>query len=1160
MTHWFAIRKRAQQEYISINATFGAEGVTRAQLVDAAIEASEIKKCVGLPKGSPLLMNSEARLDFENKAIWYRDDVELWKQTFYKAHELAHFWLHQHSFECSDTDLNPGATEEDVIERVKSYSPLERMEREANVCAREFLMPAFWIKELYVEKGKGISEIAGETGLPEGMVQHQMSRALLMIEGGEIKEVKKLHGLDPSQQEAAFIPEGPVLVEAGPGTGKTSTLIGRLEWLLTKGVSGKNDVSSPIPPHNVLALTFSNKAAEEMRERLSRVCPKEALGVWMGTFHAFGRELLLKYGAWPEAGIVDPVRGLSILERLLPDLELNHFLNLSKPVAPLKEIQDAISRAKDELCSPARFRKLAIAMHNKALLNLENVDGARELKEAEKYLLKAEKAVEAAGVYEKYQSYLDVNKLYDFGDLIYKSTLLLQENVTILRQVQREYSHILVDEVQDVNHASGVFLELVAGKGLGLWMVGDVRQAIYRFRGATTASILQFHKDPKIKQRSLKWNYRSQQPIIDAFALLSSKMVVSKSFAGFNKWKSARPSKGGKVRMEIAGSREAEGDGIADLINKQREAFSTTGGKEGLLYKDQAILCRTNNQLAKIAEMLLPAGIPTLFLGNFFEREEVADMLSVLELTCEHSGRGLYRVARFPEYNIPLSDIRELKGIAGERNVRFPKALSLAEEVKSISTEGKRKLALLWNHVKDFHPGISPWSCLSQYLFEKSNYLRSQLTDDSIIAQQARVALFQLLEFTYNYSLDKNTTKRNLNREFLQHVRLMIIRNDDRVLWKMPEWAGGIDAVRLLTIHASKGLEFEAVYVPLLGKGLFPLRWSGDSRPIPDGILSTDPKEDHTEEEECLFFVACSRARNLLCLSKAAVGYGYRRGKPSRSTPPDMLLSIEDVLPHSPNGSITWPGEPEHKELLSDVPILDQQPEYAARELDDYLFCSKKYYYEHLLSVSRASEKTPYLQVHRCVKHVMNILFKERKEGDEISEDKAKDYLADIWEKKGLNEVHHAERYWNEAVHMVENVVQELASATISDDMPEWVVQRTHAAIKITPDHIEVVNDGNGSIASIQRWKTGRIGSKEKDKPYYSLLAEGARTAFPDEQIQVEVHSLSRAHKEVIPTPNSHVSKYDAAIKGIQSGQFPPKNDSRECPYCPYYFICPAGE
>lgn len=1157
MTHWSAIRKRAREEHRRLLQSVEGDASVNG-FVRFAAQATGLR-CVGLPRTHALLDGAEARLDLDHRAIWYRNDVEPWQQLFYQAHELAHFWLHRESFICTDEDIDPEATEEEVpAERAAAYSPRERMEREANVFAREFLLPTNRLKQQFLEEGKTAFDVASETGLPEGMVLHQMSRALLAVEVEEAAEPEPPCQLDPSQEAAAFILEGPVLVEAGPGTGKTSTLTARLEWLLTRGPVEEDAAPEPVAPQHIVALTFSNKAAEEIRARVAQVCPKQATEVWMGTFHAFGLELLLKYGPWPIADVVDPVRSLAILEELLPDLDLNRFQNLAKPSAPLTDVLDAISRAKDELCDPVRFRTLAQEMHTKTQPALKAAENDKQRKEVEKQLIKAEKSLEAASVYEQYQAYLVANELYDFGDLIFKAVQLLQENDTAREEVQRKYQHVLVDEIQDVNRASAVFLKLLAGDGKGLWMVGDERQAIYRFRGASTTGIRGFAGDPNVTTHPLEVNYRSQQPIIDVFTALVPHMKAGCA-AEFKGWKADSPLTDGMVQMEIAGSPEAEGAGLAADILRQWELYQESGGQQGARFRDQAVLCRTNKQLAAIAVMLEQVGVPTLYLGNFFERPEVADLLSLLELTCERGGRGLYRVACFPEYAIPLKEVQALQALARERDVSFPAALALAEEAKDLSLEGKQKIALLRQHLGGVHPGSSPWGFLSRYLFNRSNYLRTLLGDESVSGQQARVALLQLLEFAYTFSRNGAGGRVDPKWRFLQHIRRMIVRNDDRVLWQVPEWAVGVDAVRLLTIHASKGLEFKAVYLPMLGKGLFPASWRGDNRPIPDGLLSSDPKEDHYEEEECLLFVACSRARDLLCLSRAAAGYQYRRGKPTRSNPSDLLLKIADALLHPPDGNVTWPGEPTALELPAEVPVPEHIPEFSARELDDYLFCPKKYFYEHVAAASHRMEASPYLRLHGCVRSVLYWLLDQQQNGKPVEEKAAMARLQELWEEQGPKGASYEAHYRKEAERVVANAVRRASEPSVRGERPEWTVELPYGRIRIVPDHVEIRKDEQGPVATIQRWKTGRISSKEKKRPYYALLQAGARTSYASGRFRIEICSLRDDETEEVIPSAAQIEEYEHAVQGILRGDFPPNPDSYECPHCPYFFICPVG-
>jgi hypothetical protein len=269
---------------------------------------------------------------------------------------------------CDAAALDVEAAEEPAqtgVRRVEGYSPAERLEREANVFAREFLLPTPVLRHCYRADGHDARTIAAETGLPDSLVVAQLSRALLtpdLTDGGPATEPGEVATLtlDLSQEKAAQVAHGPFLLEAGPGTGKTRTLVARVLHLLGQGVQ----------PSSILALTFSNKAAEEMRARVALVAPEAAPRIWMGTFHAFGLELLRKYGTRlglpPRPEVVDPIAALGLLEEGLPELQLEYYQNLYDPALFLRDIIGAISRAKDEHVGPERYTDLARRMRKRA--------------------------------------------------------------------------------------------------------------------------------------------------------------------------------------------------------------------------------------------------------------------------------------------------------------------------------------------------------------------------------------------------------------------------------------------------------------------------------------------------------------------------------------------------------------------------------------------------------------------------------------------------------------------------------------------------------------------------------------------------------------------------------------------------------------------------
>ena len=527
-----------------------------------------------------MLDGGDAVLDLDMERIWFNREIEPRRALFYQAHEYAHFWLHQGHGNQSDFGFDPETFEEPLpigVNRVEGYGPDELREREANVFAREFLLPTDTLREWYESENVTASDIADRLGLPKGMVFHQMARALLT------PELPSAHAppadmeeqpLDQSQEEAAHARRGPLLLEAGPGTGKTRTLIGRILFLLRQNVQ----------PSNILALTFSNRAAEEMRSRVAEADPDAAPRIWIGTFHAFGLELLRKYGSLlgfpPRINVLDPSDSIALLERILPNLHLHYYQNLYDPALYLRDIMAAISRAKDELVGPEKYTALAERMHRGAVTS-EEIEKCRKSCRGRACL----QVVPG--------NHWTESILLDFGDLIFKAVTLLRTHADVRNNLRATYRYVLVDEYQDVNRASGLLLKEVAGAGAGLWVVGDTRQAIYRFRGAAPTNMQQFGKDfPGAKVKTLRYNYRSQPAIVDVFAELAPQMLASKDGPAFVPWKPKRSDTGGRVSIEIADDLCSEADGLAKEIKCQRAA--------GIPYSEQAVLCRSHTTLGRI--------------------------------------------------------------------------------------------------------------------------------------------------------------------------------------------------------------------------------------------------------------------------------------------------------------------------------------------------------------------------------------------------------------------------------------------------------------------------------------------------------------------------------------------------------------------------------
>ena len=1144
MSNWDRIRSLARefhQEVCAVGPDPQPAGISAENLLARAGQVTGFRT-KGYRKGHPALQGALAR--FERNTILFDNTAPRWQALYHQAHEHAHIRLGHGARNCTAVEIDSEATEDKLplgVQYVEGYGPQERIECEANVFAREFLLPGDLLRCWFLDEGLNAEEIAlrvGGTLEMTDMVCHQLARALLTPEkvSAQLGQGSNSFVLDESQRAAAEADTGPLLIAAGPGTGKTRTLAGRVLYLLSLGIL----------PEQILVLTFSNKAAAELRDRVKSVAPAESQKIKVETFHSFGLELLRKYGAKiglpAKPTVLDPVDALFLLEQFLPQLGLDHYQNLYEPAIFLNDILKAISRAKDENVGPERYTELAQNMLAASTTDDEKV---------------AAKALEVARVYAFYQTQLQSTGQLDFGDLICRSIELLQTHSQVRDEVQRTYQHVLVDEYQDVNRASGLLLKEIAGAGYGLWAVGDIRQSIHRWRGATTANMRLFAIDFPAAQQplSLGRNYRSQPVIVNAFAALAPQMSATQG-EPFVPWQKQRGDEDGAFKYEIAADDRAEAQGIARAIKENIQ--------RGFAFRDHAIICRSHTSLARIAQYLEKEEVPALYLGDFFERPEVRDLLSLLALACQPDGRGLLRVARFPEYDIPLADVLQLHSLAREKGNPFPGALMLAAEAEGISARGKTQIALVAQHLENLCYGKSAWKTLTRYLFVRSRYLAPLLADSSVRSQQQRLALYQLLQFVHGQLNRKGRNNVDPKRELLAYIRRLEIFGEERQLRQVPAWADGIDAIRILTIHASKGLEFRAVFLPMLAKGYLPTSRGYEPCPPPPGLLSEQGADWQREEEECLFFVALSRARDQLWLSRPK-----RLGRVNKN-PSDFLTLIEAQLPRAIEGAVNWPrNDAEHSDEskrclpVNASPLLEQS-EFGERELDVYLTCPRKYFYEFELGLSGKRDDFAYLQFHRCVYAVLRWLETARAEGQAIDEKATLRQLDETWQTKGPRDHFYADIYREKAEAMLRHALHRASATGAQSSQTTHQIKLANGTVRLTLDYTELHVDHSGSRLVLQRIRTGKPTKTESERPVYGLYHAAARQLHPHVQPQLQTLYLSTNEvRDITLTPQqlaNRLKKYEEAIAGIRQRQFGAVQNERECPRCPHYFICPLAE
>lgn len=1092
-----------------------SDGDGRASaLIEAAKTLTALVPCPVADDDS-CLCGAEAVLDRQAMAIFYKASTSVVLAHMHIAHELGHFWIDGEAAECDAAALS--LVNEEALPfgagRVESYGPKERRECQANVFARTFLLPEAEARRLWIA-GEMASQIAARLQLPVALVSQQLARGLLLPPAAAVTEAPAVvpHAqtpLDASQALAAQVSSGPLLLEAGPGTGKTRTLVARVEHLIARGIN----------PSQILILTYSNKAAEELRQRIELVAGDAATQIWAGTFHAFGLDLLRKFGdrlglsAHPT--IVDLNDQLGLLEAMLPSLPLDHYLTLHEPTQALGDILKVISRAKDELVLPDGFRRLA--------------DRMPEADEEQR--VAKEKALEVSAIYAAYDSALKASGRLDFGDLIMRCCTLLSDHEDVEAYLQNRFPHILVDEFQDVNRASAVLLKGLAGEGEGLWVVGDARQSIYRFRGASPENIDIFEQDyPTARRMALAVNYRSTRPIVDAFS----------AFANDRAWHAGGPAlrweafagPGAPITFDVATTLDAEAEGIADKIERHHDA--------GVSYSDQAILCRSHTNLARFAAALEARNIPVLYLGDIFERPEIRDLLSMLSLLGEAGSSGLVRVGALPSYSLPLADLRVLLDHIGAEGLTQRHGLEQIENLP-LSAAGAAGLKRLRHELPPFARGQTALGALNCFLFESSRHLDSIASDSSVRGLQRRMAIYQLLQVAMSYA--QSEPRGGING-FLDWIRRLELFGEERQLRTPPAAAAGIDAVRLMTVHASKGLEFRVVYLPALATTIFPLSRRYDPCPPPPGLTAKSPDEVRIEEERCLFFVALSRAREALHLSRAG-SYGVNRGA-------SMFLDpLAHLLPRRIDGTPNWTSDRIPSVSFSAITGLgDTRTDHIVEDLDQYRRCGRAYLYQRVLGLNGGREDNGYVRFHRAVYSVLRALGELSKATNPRTA--AQDALNDSWAKIGPVDHPYELIYRRQAELILDRAVSRWLHA--SAELAEWQVSIGSARVRVRPDMIVKIEGG----IQIQRLRTGRKPKTPPDDDIYALYHLGARGAGL--QGAIGVHFLGSDTGVTVPMSDTvlrnRIEKYRLAIDGIGKGHFQAVTDDRRCPRCPQYFIC----
>ncbi|MGN1386251.1 MAG: DNA helicase PcrA [Bacillus sp. (in: firmicutes)] len=619
----------------------------------------------------------------------------------------------------------------------------------------------------------------------------------------EMKANNLVNGLNPEQRKAVQTTNGPLLIMAGAGSGKTRVLTHRIAYLM---------VEKEVAPWNILAITFTNKAAREMKDRIGNLLGPDAEDIWISTFHSMCVRILRRdidrIGYSRTFSILDTTDQQSVIKQILKDQ------NIDSKKYDYRAILGAISSAKNELINSEEYEKTAAGYYEKVV----------------------------SDVYKEYEKRLRKNQALDFDDLIMKTILLFERVPEVLTYYQRKFQYIHVDEYQDTNRAQYMLVKMMAERFKNLCVVGDSDQSIYRWRGADIANILSFEKDyPNANVILLEQNYRSTKRILQA----ANQVIANNSNRKpKNLW--TENLEGNKIQYYNADNEQAEAGFVVGKILE----LTRNGDKQ---LNDVAILYRTNAQSRVMEEFLLKSNIPYSIVGGvkFYDRKEIKDVLAYLRLISNpHDDISLRRIINVPKRGVGSTSIDKIADFAAMQDTSMFDAL---DSIELIGLSPKISKTCL-----EFRDMIKGYSNMQDYLsvtelveevLDKTGYKEMLKAEKSIESQSRLENLDEFLSVTKNFE-DQNEDKSLV--AFLTDLAL-VADIDQLDKEETPQ-----SSVTLMTLHSAKGLEFPVVFLLGLEEGVFP-----HSRSLME--------EEEMEEERRLAYVGITRAEEELFLTNASM-------------------------------------------------------------------------------------------------------------------------------------------------------------------------------------------------------------------------------------------------------------------------------------------------
>jgi len=755
-----------------------------------------------------------------------------------------------------------------------------------------------------------------------------------------------LDSLNQEQKEAVTHGEGPLLIVAGAGTGKTTVVTQRINWLIRE---------KHLQPEEILALTFTEKAAGEMEERVDRALPYGYVDLWISTFHAFGERILkqhaLNIGLSYDFKLLNETQGWLLIKKNLAKFELDYYRPLGNPTKFIHALLNHFSRCKDEEVYPEDYLKYAEEL-KMDLDSMESTGGKGRSKQAsenerDNNAMEIARLNELANAYHTYQQLLLDNNFLDFGDLINYTLKLFKQRPQILKHYQQQFKYILIDEFQDTNWAQYELIKLLAAVPHNITVVGDDDQSIYKFRGASVSNILNFKKDyPKAREIFLQTNYRSAQNILDLsykFIQLNNPERLEIKLATKDKTLSkqlkAVTDQTGVIEYNFLPSIDEE---AAYVVKKIAELKKTDSN---LSWNDFAILVRANDSAVDFTGALSVAKIPFQFFASkgLFQKPVILDIVNYLRLLDDYrESPSLFRVLNMPVVQIVPEQLVNLNYWAKRKAWSLYEVLRQISVIPKVTPETVRESGKLVAWIEK-HTRLAQEQPVTKVVYdflEETKYLEYLKTLPEEIAQ----AEFSYLNQFYRRLKDfAKSFSENKVADWLREFELELAAGESGSLaWEQDQ---GPEAVRVMTVHAAKGLEFKHVFIPNLVDRRFPTIEHRDPILLPDNLVKEILPEGnvHLQEERRLMYVALTRAREGLYLTGGADYGSLRAKKPSRFIAELGVMQGQQVMGTT-------------KKLISSkttsVKSSENLPQtYSYSQLKSFQACPLQYRYAYLLKI-----------------------------------------------------------------------------------------------------------------------------------------------------------------------------------------------------------------